>query len=288
MALTSGYVGYNSSVMAETQRKTTRSKDSAEIYYETYTQLGEKPRLLFVHGVGGDLDAWQFVLGPLLAAGYSAAALDVRGSGYSGHPRNARSYTLERMNDDILSLIEAEGLGTVDLVGHSGGAVIALAFALAHPDKVARLILIAPSYAPPRYGGSPLLRALYAPFIALFSLISPPAPGAWHSPYPPGKHHKEVELYGLVRTMYHNSLASYLRISQMLIRVNFEPQLKDIRMPTLLIAAEKDGIYPLRVAQVMSKKIPDAKLVVVAGANHVLPLNRPADVVEAVEAFIKI
>ena len=264
------------------------SKDGTEIYYETYGTAHAQPQLLFVHGIGGDLDAWQFVLGPLLAAGYPAAALDLRGSGYSGHPRSARSYTLERMNDDILSVIEAEGLGPVDLIGHSGGAVVSLAFALAHPGKVSKLILIAPSYAPPRYGGSPILRALYAPFIAAFSLISPPAPAPWHSPYPAGKHHEEVEVYGLVRTMYHNSLASYLRISQMLMRVNFESRLKDIRMPTLLIAAENDGIYPLKVAQVMSEKIPDAKLVVVAGANHVLPLNRPAKVVEAIEAFIKI
>jgi len=273
--------------MVETLRKKTLSADGTEIYYETYTRPGEKPRLLFVHGVGGDLDAWQFVREPLLEAGYSAVALDVRGSGYSGHPRSARSYTLERMNDDILSVINAEGLGPVDLVGHSGGAVVSLAFALAHPEKVGKLILIAPSYAPPRYGGSPLLRALYAPFIAFFSLISPPAPAPWHSPYPPGKHHQEVELYGLVRTMYHNSLASYLRISQMLMRVNFESQLAEVKMPTLLIAAENDGIYPLKVAKVMGEKIPNAKLVVVAGANHVLPLNQPAEVVEAIEAFIK-
>jgi len=273
--------------MTETQRKRAVSRDGTEIYYETYLQDGQKPQLLFVHGVGGDLDAWQFILRPVLAAGYGSMALDLRGSGYSGHPRGLKSYAMERMTEDILSVIEAEELEKVTVIGHSGGAVCSLAFALAHPDKINKLILLSPSYAPPRYGRSKALRALYAPFITALALISPKARKPWHSPYPRGKHHQEVEVYGLARTIYKNSLASYLLISKTLIHIDFEGALPEVNLPTLLVAGEKDGIYPASVAGVMREKMPDATLKVIPGANHVLPLNNPKEVAEAILQFLR-
>lgn len=272
--------------MAGTERKRTKSADGTEIYYETYTNAGEKPQILFVHGVGGDLDAWQFVREPLLAAGLSAVALDLRGSGYSGHPRKRASYGFERMNEDILSVLAAEGLERATLIGHSGGAVISLAFAAAHPEKVASLVLITPSYGPPSYAPNAAVRAFYAPFISALAFISPRAGAPWHSPYPAGKQHKEVELYGLARTIYKNSLASYLLICQALMYADFEEALAKLRMPTLLIAAERDGIYPLSIAKAMHEKIPGSVLRVVPDANHVLPLNRPQEVVQFIKEFL--
>src|SRR3989344_4228958 len=97
------------------------SKDGTEIYYERYGNPGARPQLLLVHGIGGDLDAWQFVLPPLLAAGYGALALDLRGHGYSGHPRKADAYAMTRMIEDLAAVAQTAGAPLV-VVGHSGGA----------------------------------------------------------------------------------------------------------------------------------------------------------------------
>jgi sigma-B regulation protein RsbQ len=271
-----------------TERKRVRSADGTEIYYEVYGQPSTKPVLFFVHGVGGDLDAWQFVLKPLLDAGYSAVAIDLRGSGYSGHPRNLKSYTLERMNEDILSVIKAESLEKIALIGHSGGAVISLAFTLAHPETLSRLILIAPSYAPPHYARNAFMRRFYSALVNVAAILSPRAGAPWHSPYPLGKHHEEIELWGLTRTIYKNSLCSYLLICKSLMNIHFEPLLKNLRMPVLLIAAERDGIYPLAVSQTMHDKIPTSTLKIVPNANHVLPLNNPSEVVASIKEFLTV
>src|SRR5262249_53781572 len=128
----------------------------------------------------------------------------------------------------------------------------------------------------------------YAPLISALAWISPRAGAPWHSPYPIGKHHKEVELYGLARTIYKNSLASYLLICQALMYADFEGALTSLRIPTLLIAAERDGIYPLSVAKTMHEKIPDSTLRVVPNANHVLPLNNPKETTEAILNFLNV
>lgn len=273
--------------MADVQRKTTRSADGTEIYYETYGNPGAQPRLLFVHGIGGDLDAWQFVLQPLLSAGYSGVALDLRGHGYSGHPRKAAGYTTARMIEDVAAVAEAEG-GPFVVVGHSGGAVLVESFALAHPELVCGLVLIAGSYGPPHYMRHKALRALSNAGIAIGGIISPRAGKPWHSPYPPGKHHKEIEVRGLARTMYHNSLASYLYFSRELLRVDLGDSLARIQAPTLLVVGEEDGIYPVAISQAMHEKIPNSTLVIIPNANHVLPLNNAADVVDSMLKFLTV
>ncbi len=263
-----------------------RSKDGTEIYYEVYGDPAARPQLLFVHGIGGDLDAWQFVREPLLAAGYSALALDLRGHGYSGHPRRAARYAAARMVEDIAAVAKTAA-GPVVVVGHSGGAVLAESFAIAYPELVDRLILIAGSYGPPHYMRHKLLRALSNIAITVGGFISPPARAPWHSPYPPGKHHQEIEVRGLARTMWHNSLASYLYFSRELLQVDLADHLGTIAAPTLLLVGEKDGIYPVEISKLMHQKIPNSTLKIIPQANHVLPLNNPAEVAEAIKEFLR-
>lgn len=269
----------------EIQRKRARSADGTEIYYEIYGTVGTQPRLLFVHGIGGDLDAWQFVREPLLAAGYSATALDLRGHGYSGHPRKAAGYATARMIEDIAVVAQTAGAPVI-VVGHSGGAVLAESFVLAHPELVCGLVLISGSYGPPHYMRSKLLRTLTNAGITVGGFLSPPALTPWHSPYPPGKQHKEIEWYGLARTMYHNSLASYLYFSRELLQVDLDGALARIQAPTLLVVGDQDGIYPAAISQAMHEQIPGSVLKIIPGANHVLPLNQPGEIVEAIVGFL--
>ena len=268
------------------QGKKITSPDGAEIYYETYPGGAGKPVLFFVHGVGADLDAWQFEREPLVRAGYGAVALDLRGHGYSSHPRAAARYALERMGGDIESVIKAERLARPVLVGHSGGAVLAAHFALARQAELGGLVLICGSYGPPSYARRALPRAAVRAVLAALSLISPSPTRGWHSPYPPGKHHKEIEMWGLLRTIYHNSLRSYLSVSKGLVELDMESRLAELRLPTLLVAAERDGIYPLAISKRMHELIAGSQLAVVPGANHVLPLNRPAETAEHVKNFL--
>lgn len=269
--------------MSDVRQGRTNSEDGSEIYYEVYRGETAKPTLFFVHGIGGDLDAWQFVRESL--GDYPAVALDLRGHGYSTHPRRAKGYALSHIEADIGAVLRAEHLTQVILIGHSGGAVVAAGFASKHKELLRGLVLISSSYCPPAYMRSRTLRALALGLLSALSWISPAPTRGWHSPYPRGKHHKDVEIYGLVRTIYHNSLSSYARFSQELLRIDATEALKSLSLPTLLIAGTDDGVYPLAISEKMHSLIQHSTLEVVEGANHPIILNKPQAVAEAIAVF---
>lgn len=261
--------------------------DGTKIYYEVCSAGDTAPVALLVHGIGGDVDAWQQVRDMLMVQGISTIALDLRGHGYSDHPRALDAYTMDLIAEDIACVIEAEGLQKVALVGHSGGAVIALHFALAYPELLDSLVLIAGSYKEPAYMRSSVGKAVANALVAIGALISPPHFTPWHSTYPPDKFHHEYEAYGLMRTIARNSLRSYLLVGKALVSVRLEERLAEVRVPTLLIAGDRDTIYPLSISQAMHERIPVSELAVIEGGNHVLPLNNAAETAQIAGGFIR-
>jgi len=71
--------------------------------------------------------------------------LDLRGTGDSAIPADRSSYRCDRLVDDVLALQDHLGLASADVLGHSAGANIAVQYALAHPHRVSRLVLVTPS-----------------------------------------------------------------------------------------------------------------------------------------------
>ncbi len=106
--------------------------------------LGEGPPLVMLHGLFvGSLAAWYFGAGPRLARTHRVLMYDARGHGLSA--RAPAGYDLGTLGADLGALLpdagERDGVPAV-LVGHSYGALTALKFALAHPARVARLLLV--------------------------------------------------------------------------------------------------------------------------------------------------
>lgn len=99
---------------------------------------GERPDMVFVHGFGGDLHTWD----RLWQAFGDRAALryDARGFGRS---QQDESIGFDHVGD-LLALFDAAGIDRADLIGVSMGGANALGFALSHPERVRRLVLISP------------------------------------------------------------------------------------------------------------------------------------------------
>ncbi|WP_046733712.1 alpha/beta fold hydrolase [Streptomyces humi] len=97
----------------------------------------DAPPLVLVHALGENATDWEQVA-PALARSRRVYALDLRGHGRSDWPGD---YSLELMRADVLSFLEALGLGSVDLIGHSLGGIVAYLLAQEHPQRVSRLVL---------------------------------------------------------------------------------------------------------------------------------------------------
>src|SRR5262245_46038829 len=110
--------------------------------YLHYVSAGQGPVTVLVHGLGGFAESWR---GTLEALGpYSQLiALDLPGFGQSAKPN--RHYTLGFFSKVLEEFLEALAVERVRLVGHSLGGAVALAFAMAHPERVERLGLLAPA-----------------------------------------------------------------------------------------------------------------------------------------------
>jgi len=80
-----------------------------------------------------------------LTADRTLLRVDLRGTGLSPLPDDRGSLAFHRLADDLEAVREARGLETLDLLAHSAGCFVALAYAAAHPDRVRRLVLVTPS-----------------------------------------------------------------------------------------------------------------------------------------------
>ena len=101
---------------------------------------GDEP-LVFVHGYTGTLRDWDETQARL-PAGFKGYAFDLRGAGESDRP--GRGYTIPQFAEDIDLATRALGLDTFTLIGHSMGGAVAMQFAVSNPQRLRRLVLVAP------------------------------------------------------------------------------------------------------------------------------------------------
>jgi pimeloyl-ACP methyl ester carboxylesterase len=109
------------------------------------------PTLVLCHGYTGSSHDFALVV-DALAADRRVITLDHRGHGHSTKTGHLEGYTIEQLAADLTALLDAEGDGPVDLLGHSMGGRIVMELVLARPDLVHSLVLMdtsAWSFLPP-------------------------------------------------------------------------------------------------------------------------------------------
>ncbi|MHA3702000.1 alpha/beta fold hydrolase [Jatrophihabitans sp. YIM 134969] len=104
--------------------------------------------MLFVHGFPESWYSWRFQLPALAAAGFRAAAIDVRGYGRSSRPAAIEAYRMTELVDDVATVIGALGNGPAVVVGHDWGSPITANAGLLRPDVVRAVALLSVPYLP--------------------------------------------------------------------------------------------------------------------------------------------
>ncbi|MEW6345918.1 MAG: alpha/beta fold hydrolase [Pseudomonadota bacterium] len=116
--------------------------EAAGTSYSLYTPQPEEARatVVLIHGVGMNQSVWSSQIEPLTAAGYRVAAYDMLGHGESALPTAAP--TLDEYASQLNALLDAMGVERAHVVGHSMGALVALEFALTHPQRTLSVVAL--------------------------------------------------------------------------------------------------------------------------------------------------
>lgn len=112
-------------------------------------ELGSGPLVLLLHGFPESWYSWRRQLPALAAAGYRAAAVDVRGYGRSSRPTEVSAYRMRALVEDNVAVVRALGEETAVVVGHDWGSPIAAHSALLHPEVFRAVGLLSVPYSPP-------------------------------------------------------------------------------------------------------------------------------------------
>ena len=113
-----------------------------------------QPLILFLHGFPDSWYSWRHQLSAIADAGYYAVAPDMLGCGETDAPEEIERYSQDKMDEDIVGIIDALGHDQAILVGHDLGASLTWQICLLYPDKVKAVMALSIPY-----GG----RALYRP-----------------------------------------------------------------------------------------------------------------------------
>ncbi|MCH7801851.1 MAG: alpha/beta fold hydrolase, partial [Chloroflexi bacterium] len=107
----------------------------------TWLAGGPGQTIILIHGAGGDRRDWTPIM-PALSAYYRVYAPDLIGFGES--PRDEITYNLKIFRDFIVGFMDELGIQNATLIGHSLGGRISLEVASSIPERISRLVLIAP------------------------------------------------------------------------------------------------------------------------------------------------
>lgn len=243
-------------------------------------QRGTQPNTVFVHGFGGDLHSWDSIW-PLLGDDLPTMRYDLRGFGQSPAPADEPFSHVE----DLTALLDARGIDRVDLVGISMGGAISVGFALDHPKRVRSLVLISPGLMgwewseewrqawraitiAARGGDMDRARQLWFEHPLFETTRASPAASA------------------LSESIARYSGAQWIRDPQRPVLPDVD-RLHQLTQPILLLAGDRDMPDFRLAADLIAGSAPNVRRVDYPALGHMLTLEAPAQIAEAIRTFLR-
>lgn len=233
------------------------------------------PPVVFIHGWTANRHRWDHQVSTL-AKTHRVIRYDLRGHGESDVPSGG--YTIAQMAEDLRALLDHLGIERATLVGHSMGGMTALTFALEHPTRVERLVLVG-SIACMLYDPSRKLLTAAGKRLPYPLFVRLNIERAFSRRYP--RHLKEEQIRASQSNARHVVMAAFASMEQF----DVLDRLGEIEVPTLIIHGVDDIQLPLTQARRMKRALPGARLVLVE-AGHECTLEAPEEVSDALADFL--
>ncbi|AOS97695.1 3-oxoadipate enol-lactonase 2 [Microbulbifer aggregans] len=248
-----------------------------------YTVTGSGPALVLLHSFLASSAMWETQI-PALSERYTVIAVDLRGHGDSGPIQ--RDITIYDLLDDVVAILDAEGIERAAWAGLSIGGMITLRAALKVPERVSGVLLLDTHAGAER----PLKKLRYHAMVTAARLfgIRPLLPQVLKLMF--GEH-----------TLAHNKpLVDEWRdriaavpfstiqrgVSALTRREDLSPQLGNINQPALVIVGEEDQALPPAYSREIARLLPQATLIEVPRSGHLSALEQPDAVTGAMLNFL--
>jgi 3-oxoadipate enol-lactonase len=223
--------------------------EDIEMYYES---RGAGAALVVIGGLGLEMSEMDTLIDPL-ASRFRVVTFDNRGAGRSSKPLGP--YSIEQMADDAAGLMDRLDLPRAHILGISMGGRIAMALALAHPERVDRLVLVSTGR-----------RAVGARWLVRLGMAVSDLP----------------LLRGPHRQPRHGLKAQFDATS----RFDCTERLGEIDQPTLILHGRSDHVAPVALAEQMRARIPDSRLVLFEGGHLLTFTTQREQFVVDIDAFL--
>jgi len=229
--------------------------------------------VVFIPGSGGNAGLWRKVMEEM-GEGYRSLAIDLPGHGLSsGEGLKGVAETAAFMED----FLDALGLKDVVLGGHSFGGAVVQYMALRYPQKLKALLLI---------GTGARLRVLPEALEMMRKMAFGEIPPQFHPWGFAEKTSPEIIAEGEREWAKTGSLVRYNDFLSC-DRFDIIGEVEKIRLPALIACGREDRLTPVKYSEFLNQKISGSTLEVIAGAGHLVMLENPRGLSQAILRFLR-
>ena len=248
-----------------------------DLHYEI---AGEGQPVLFIHGLGSSARDWEEQM-PFFSQHYQTITFDLRGHGQSQKPPGP--YTMSLFASDVAGLVESLGVGPVHVLGISLGGMIAFQLAVDYPEMIRSLVIV-------NAGPELIVRTMKDRWnvfmrFATVRLLGMRKMGKVLS----RRMFPEEEQSGIrqvfVERWAENDPRAYSESMRAIVGWSVTDQIQNIKLPTLVIAADED-YTPVSVKEAFVSKMLQAELVVISDSRHATPVDSPVKFNDTVNSFL--
>jgi pimeloyl-ACP methyl ester carboxylesterase len=235
--------------------------------------------ILFHHGIGSCAEIWRGWW-PRLIDSHRLVSFDMRGCGRSHIPPADFAWSLDLLVDDVIAVADSAGLERFHLVGESIGGTIALAAALARPDRIATLTVSNGAHVGASIEGVKVWRRQ----------LDEGGSKAWSDAFMPNRFHDDAllphERAWFAAQQERWSRDSILNALSVLLGTDLAARLMDVRCPVLLLHPDDSPFVPVPVMADLHRLVPHAQLNVIGHARHGLPFSHASQCANLLRTFL--
>jgi pimeloyl-ACP methyl ester carboxylesterase len=253
------------------------------IYYEIH---GEGFPLIDIMGLAGDVNWWLPEIIEAHSQNFKTIIFDNRGAGRTDKPDFP--YSIAMMADDTIGLMDALNIEKAHILGASLGGMIAQEIAINHPERAEKLVLCCT-----HCGGS---KQVLPSNEVLQKMMTPQElpPEEFVDRIIPLCYTEEfinnnpdfIESYKKRTLQYVIPYNAYLHQIEALMGFSSGLKLKRIKAPTLIVHGKEDMINPWKNAEILANRIPNAEVIILDNAAHLLFKPNPKAVIEPTIEFL--